>query len=251
MIGLSAIGSLFILKCHLALMVLQLSVGDEMRLRAVPVPQLRHEPERRISRDPAVQPSLVTFAAAWSQNVISAPRLQCEPGVGRLIPSFAQDPLQRVEHSWRSPVISQLKFPYDRLLAVFVGRNAVAITLEKYVGSAVLFKMVSRLLVGFSCLMQGKQHKYGADEREHRAYYGDARSPVRSIRCFFSSESGAPLGAQVGAIVVLTSIAALLIYVGISGIISRSASVRNHGFILLSGGLGVYFTLAWWTSPCH
>lgn len=97
----------------------------------------------------------------------------------------------------------------------------------------------------FIGLRQSAENKQDAYKRQERAAAGNPVSPIRGIRSFFSRDSSAPLSAQIGCIVVLVSIAAAGLVVGIGRIVAH----RRSGWLYLLGGSAVWFGLVWWASP--
>lgn len=64
---------------------------------------------------------------------------------------------------------------------------------------------------------------------------------------FFRREGGAPLSAQIGAVVVLVSIAAGVFYAGVWSIgLGRSRWAGIRGWALLACSCGLWGGLIWW-----
>lgn len=104
-------------------------------------------------------------------------------------------------------------------------------------------------LPGFSqrplSLAEGEYYKDQASERQDAPDAAKKIVPPSKTRRFFSREGGAPLGAQIGGVVIFGLIAFIGLYVGIGRII------RSHsgGWAWLTGGLLAYGLFLWWSSP--
>jgi len=114
---------------------------------------------------------------------------------------------------------------------------------------------VSRMLEGIACkpetgvrLTQGKPYQNDTYKRKDRAAARDPIRPYCQARCFFGSDSSAPLSAQIGAFVVWMLIAGVGIITGIWSIL-ESERLRL-GRSLLIAGLSLPILIGWWTSPC-
>jgi len=119
-------------------------------------------------------------------------------------------------------------------------------------------RIASRFLhvepIRVSALAQGHQNENDAEERKERATYRDKHSPSRPLRCFFSGERGAPLGAQISGLVIGVSVAVVLIVIGVWPVtlapVGRGGRWRRWRLLPLLGGLIVYLGLFWWVSLC-
>lgn len=100
--------------------------------------------------------------------------------------------------------------------------------------------------VGISGLPERDNNKNYTGKGKERSTASDPVRPIGGIRCFFGRDSSAPLGAQVGGLVVLSLITAVGTVVGIGRVIRR----RRSGYLWLLLGVGGWCFLLWWTSPC-
>lgn len=102
-----------------------------------------------------------------------------------------------------------------------------------------------RNLQGFFSLPQRTNYKDNTEEGQCRPDSRNDIPPPCGFRSFFRSNGGAPLSAQISAIVIFTTVTGLGIFVGVGGVIRR----RRTGWLYLFGGLCVYGLLLWWSSP--
>jgi hypothetical protein len=113
-------------------------------------------------------------------------------------------------------------------------------------------KLGARYFVGslggfqrFFGLLKSNENKDYTDERQCRRDSPNDIPPPCGLRSFFGRHGGAPLGAQIGAVVVFCLVTAVGLFVGIGRVIGG----RNSGWLHLTYGLFFYGLLVWWSSP--
>lgn len=114
-------------------------------------------------------------------------------------------------------------------------------------------RSISGDIISLKRYLQSTEHQNDADERQNCAEAGNPVSNItnissryRGLRCFFSRNSRAPLGAQIGALMVLVAITAVGIAVGVGRIVFD----RRGKFAYMLLGIGSWLLFMWWSSPC-
>lgn len=103
--------------------------------------------------------------------------------------------------------------------------------------------------VSIASEFQGHQNQNHAQEGERGPSSADQVGPIRQLRCLFSSNSTAPLGAQISILLIWTLVAAVQVIVGSFGFYFRCRPLL-WGLLGCNGILMLVFFL-WWSSPCN
>ena len=104
---------------------------------------------------------------------------------------------------------------------------------------------VSRRFQRSICLCERAQQQENTDQAQSGSDNTEPVRPYGGIRGFFSGNSSSPLSAQIGAIVILSGVAAVGLFEGVRGK-PRIEWLRS---ITLCGSVGLLCLLVWLTSP--
>jgi hypothetical protein len=108
-------------------------------------------------------------------------------------------------------------------------------------GSSILLREAQR----FVSLLQRPDDEQDTSKGQCSPDASNKIPPPCGIRGFFRRNGGAPLGAQIGILLVFAAVTSCGMYVGLGRLIES----RRHGWFYLCGGLAAYALFMWWSSP--
>ena len=122
-------------------------------------------------------------------------------------------------------------------------RGARILTHSEDIASTTFLQGPLRLSKGDNQSKESESAQYRGDDRPGRCSF-------RLARCLLSSNSSAPLSAQIGGVVVASIVAGVGIIAAIRRVRGRRRNRRLSGFALLLASFGLLGFWGWLASPC-